>query len=235
MDSSVGAAGREHGRRSRIETVSVERRTRRPWDTRRASRSVTRGATPADHATVSMPTIILLATSGTPAARNATVVAAQLAKRLGAQLTIVHVVPPIEYRVGRLTPTLTITGRLADPKRNRVLSDALLIAASSGIAAHTALFAGSPSEAIVALAQQLGANLLVVGARPRRGLARPTGRIERRVQALAPCPVLAVPLDDPRPARVFDRRARIGAPLLRMLARVRGNHPYRPTFTHRST
>jgi ferredoxin len=123
-DTSVVAAGRDQARRTRIETARADRRTRRRWDTRRASRSVTRG---------SMPTVILIATSGMAAGRNATAVAAQLAKRLGAELTLVHVVAPIEYRVGRLTPTLTITGRLADPQRSPVLRDALLIAASSGV------------------------------------------------------------------------------------------------------
>ncbi|MBV9193649.1 MAG: universal stress protein, partial [Solirubrobacterales bacterium] len=49
---------------------------------------------------------ILLAASGSAASRRAAVIAADLARTFNAQLTILHVVAPVEYRVGRLAPTL---------------------------------------------------------------------------------------------------------------------------------
>ena len=52
---------------------------------------------------------ILLAASGSAASRPAAVVAADLASTFNAQLTILNVVAPVEYRVGRLAPTLPVT------------------------------------------------------------------------------------------------------------------------------
>ena len=144
---------------------------------------------------------ILLATSGSAAARHATVVAADLASAFAAELTIVHVVPAIEYRVGRLAPTLPITRRLDDPYASTVLLDARRIAWDGGAAARTVLIGGEPSQAIVALATRLDADLLVIAAKHRRGPARPVPSSGRWIQAHAPCPVLAVPADRGTPER----------------------------------
>ena len=174
----------------------ADRRRRRRSDPNHArpSRSDARAAVPTDdRGTASAPTKILLATSGSAAGRNATAVAAELAKSLVAELTIVHVVPAIEYRVGRLAPTLTLTGRLHDADVNPVLRDARQVASSMGVPAQSVLIAGSAPRVIVALADRLGADLLVIGATRRRGLAHMPGRTGRWVQAHAPCPVLAVP------------------------------------------
>ena len=175
------------------------RRPRSSVERPRPRRSDTRGVVPAyEGGTASSPTRVLLATSGSSAARNATAVAAELAKSLAAALTIVHVVPAIEYRVGRLTPTLTVSGRLRDPDTDPVLRDARQIALSVGVAAETVLMAGSPPRVIVALAERLGADLLVIGATHRRGPAQLVARTGRWIQGHARCPVLAVPNQSPR-------------------------------------
>jgi nucleotide-binding universal stress UspA family protein len=187
----------------------------------------------------------LLATSGSAAGRNATAVAAELAKSLAAELTIIHVVPAIEYRVGRLTPTLTATGRLHEPDANPILRDAVRIASSMGIPAHTMLIAGSPPRVIVALASRLNADLIVIGATHRRGPAQLLARTGRRVQAHAPCPVLAVPdhaareptgRPDRDPTGEHTRKALmlLVRRLLRLLQRDSRACGYRPS-TDRST
>ena len=129
---------------------------------------------------------ILLATNGSPAARRATGVAAELASAFAAELTVVHVVPAIEYRVGRLAPTLPITRRLDDPYASSVLLEARRIAWEKGSAARTALIAGEPPQAIVALAARLHADLGVTGVKRRRGPARPLARASPQAAA-APC------------------------------------------------
>jgi nucleotide-binding universal stress UspA family protein len=134
-----------------------------------------------------------MATSGSAAARRATGVAAELASAFTAELTVVHVVPAIEYRVGRLAPTLPITRRLDDPYASSVLLDARRIAWDKGAAARTVLIAGETPQAIVALATRLDADLLVVGANQRRRPAQLAARTRHWLQAHAPCPVLAVP------------------------------------------
>ena len=183
-----------------------------------------RAAVPTDdRGTASAPTRILLATSGSAAGRNAAALAAELAKGLVAQLTIVHVVPAIEYRVGRLTPTLTFIGRLHDPDANHVLRDACQVASSMGVAVQAVLVAGSPPQVIVALADRLGADLLVIGATHRHGLAHMLARTGRLVQAQAACPVLAVP--DKSARQPTDRRdltaEHVRAVLMKLVRRLR--------------
>jgi nucleotide-binding universal stress UspA family protein len=71
---------------------------------------------------------MLVAASGSLASRQATAVAANLASTFEVQLVILHVVPPVEYRVGRLAPTLPITRQLDDPLSNAVLLEARRVA-----------------------------------------------------------------------------------------------------------
>jgi universal stress protein A len=144
---------------------------------------------------------VLLAASGSVASRQATAVAADLASTFDAKLTILHVVPPVEYRVGRLAPTLPITRQLDDPLTSSVLLDARRIAWARGASAKTILVAGDPARVIVAVAGDLGADLLVIGSRPRPLPTTLVAKTRRWVQAHAPCPVLPVTTDRPASAR----------------------------------
>jgi len=131
---------------------------------------------------------IVLATSGSRASIEATVFAAQLAAALTASLRIVHVVPPIEYRVGAFAPMRAVPRRLTDPFENQVLCEARELAWRHGAAATLQLVAGNPPEAIVAAAAEARADLLVLGARRRaRQRAAPT---RRWIEAHAPCRIL---------------------------------------------
>lgn len=141
----------------------------------------------------------MVAVSAGDASRRATVVAADLADTFNAQLTILHVVPPLRYRVGRLAPTLPITQQLDDPLSNPVLLDARRSAWTHGMNPRTILVAGDPNQTIVAVAAELGADLLVIGTRPRLLPGGPAARRGRWLHAHAPCPVLAVTCDPPTP------------------------------------
>jgi nucleotide-binding universal stress UspA family protein len=85
---------------------------------------------------------ILHATSGSLAARAATVVAAELAAGFEAQLITVHVIVAENCRVGRMAPTLPITRRLDDPYTDPVLLDARRVAWARGVSTELALIAG---------------------------------------------------------------------------------------------
>jgi nucleotide-binding universal stress UspA family protein len=111
----------------------------------------------------------------------------------------VHVVPAIEYRVGRLAPTLPITRTLDDPYASSVLHDARRIAWNRGVAARTVLIAGETPRAIVALATRLHADLLAIAEEPGHKLWPIPSRTRRWLKTHAPCPVLAVPADRPPP------------------------------------
>lgn len=135
---------------------------------------------------------VLLATSGSPASRRATAVAAGLASTFDAELVILHVVAPIQYRVGRLAPTLPITRRLDDPLTNAVLLDARRIAWAHSASTKTILVAGDAAHVIVTVAGELGADLLVIGKNPHRIPSALTAKTRRWVHSHAPCPVLPV-------------------------------------------
>jgi len=87
---------------------------------------------------------LLLAASGREASRHATDVAAELASTFDAELVILHVVAPVEYRVGRLAPTLPISRRLDDPLTSPVFLEARRVAWARGTSAKTILVAGDP-------------------------------------------------------------------------------------------
>jgi nucleotide-binding universal stress UspA family protein len=143
---------------------------------------------------------LLVAVSGSDASRRAAAVAADLANTFDARLTILHVVPPLRYRFGRLAPTLPITQRLDDPLGSPVLLDARRIAWAGGVSASTILIAGDPRHVIVTVARDLGADLLVIGTKPRLLPARVAARQRRWVHTRAPCPVLPVSSAAPQPA-----------------------------------
>jgi nucleotide-binding universal stress UspA family protein len=79
---------------------------------------------------------LLLAASGSQASRQATAVAADLASTFDAQLMILHVVPSVAYRVGRLAPTLPIPRKLDDPLTSSVLLEARRVAWARGVSAR---------------------------------------------------------------------------------------------------
>jgi nucleotide-binding universal stress UspA family protein len=109
--------------------------------------------------------VIVLATSGSRSAIEATVFAAELAVAFNAALRIVHVVPPIEYKVGRLAPMRPVQRKLTDPFESLVLRQARELAWRHGAAATLQLLSGEPPRAIVAAAASNHADLLVIGAR----------------------------------------------------------------------
>jgi nucleotide-binding universal stress UspA family protein len=140
--------------------------------------------------------VIVLATSGSPASIRATVFAAQLAG-IGAVLRIVHVIAPVEYRVGRLAPMRPVQRRLTDPFQSPVLRQARELAWRHGSAVSLQLVAGDPPASIIAAAHDAFADVLVIGGRPQaRWRVAPT---RRWVQARAPCRVFTTPTGGKRP------------------------------------
>lgn len=140
--------------------------------------------------------MIVLATSGSRASIEATVFAAELAAALTASLRIVHVVPPIEYRVGAFAPMRAVPRRLTDPFENQVLCDARELAWRHGTAATLQLVAGNPPEAIVDAVAEAHADLLVLGA--RRSVRPRSAPTRRWIEAHAPCRILTTSARDSR-------------------------------------
>ncbi len=136
---------------------------------------------------------IIWATDGSQSADRALEFAKSLASADGAQLLAVH---SVEY--------LAVAGRGAklpvnadEDERESKISHQISELAAQGLNAEIKVVRGSatgPAHAIVEVAQQEGADLIVAGTRGHTvlvGLA--VGSVTQRLLHLAPCPVLVVP------------------------------------------
>ena len=138
---------------------------------------------------------ILVGTDFSEASDEARRVAIEVARRLGAELEIVHVEEPLPayaFSEGAL-PDLP---RLQEEVRiwaERQLEDLARGARASGVSTTTAVLLGVPASAIVEAARTARADLIVVGTHGRTGLERVLlGSVAERVVRNAPCAVLTV-------------------------------------------
>ncbi|OLC00879.1 MAG: hypothetical protein AUH30_01530 [Candidatus Rokubacteria bacterium 13_1_40CM_68_15] len=121
--------------------------------------------------------------------------AIELARRLGAELEIVHVEEPLPayaFSEGAL-PDLP---RLQEEVRSwaeREVEQQAKEARAAGVPVTTAVLLGTPANAIVETARTDGADLIVVGTHGRTGFERILlGSVAERVVRNASCPVLTV-------------------------------------------
>lgn len=137
---------------------------------------------------------VLVATDGSPAAAAAVRAAAELTASLGpqARLDVVAVVDYLEVPAALARHPASAPDLLAE-EAAAALAAAREIAAAFGVDARTQQRAGDTVEAILALAKELGADLLVAGARGRGRLARfVLGSVVERLVRTGPLPVLVV-------------------------------------------
>jgi nucleotide-binding universal stress UspA family protein len=147
-----------------------------------------------------MPYTHLLAPSdGTDLSRRAVEQAATLAATLGARLTVLHAqesLPMPIVGMGDSLDSRTVEWLLqaARQESERILSEALASAAAAGITAGREQVQGStPHQAILAAAERLGCDLIVMASHGRRGIGGLLlGSETQRVLLRAPCPVLVV-------------------------------------------
>lgn len=141
-----------------------------------------------------MFTKILMATDGSPYSDKALDAAITIAKAFKAKLYIIHVVE--EDRVAIATSS-TVPIVVADIVNSmvkageEVLRKAKEKAASAGVDAETILERGNAADKIIETADRLGVDLIVVGSRGLRGLARfLLGSVSEKVVRHANRPVL---------------------------------------------
>jgi nucleotide-binding universal stress UspA family protein len=138
---------------------------------------------------------ILHPTDFSPAAEAATELAIDLARRLDADLTLLNVyaVPVYTGPLGDayVVPTELVQKLSADAEAN--LQEVCDRAIRAGVRATTAAVEGIPSEAIVALADSRGMDLIVMGTHGLTGFKHLLlGSVAERVLRGASCPVLTV-------------------------------------------
>ena len=147
------------------------------------------------------PTKILLATDGSEQAALAAQTAADLANKTNSELHIVHVRARItpHYPGYYIGPEVVEEAEERERKHLDREAQRLLdtqveqVRAAGGSVAQPHLRFGRPDEEIVALAEELGATLIVLGSRGRGGIRRALmGSVSDSVVRHAHCPVLVV-------------------------------------------
>jgi nucleotide-binding universal stress UspA family protein len=149
---------------------------------------------------------IVCGVDGSSDSRRALEVAAQYARQLGARLIIVNVVPmrdPVvpspSHRYAAMGRPATLTPQMLDAstKAEMEASQALLEQLAAGAEADGAevrTMVGIPAEQLAELADDVGAELIVVGSRGRGAFrAAFLGSVSNSLVGIARCPVLVVP------------------------------------------
>lgn len=145
------------------------------------------------------PTNVLAATDGSPQAHLALQMAVDLSSRTGAELHIVHVGelaamyhPEMRGYAYRHEASEQEARRLLDEESERLRSAGVNVAK-----AHLRM--GRADVEIIELAEELGADVIVVGSRGLGGIRRAlVGSVSDSIVHHAPCPVLVVRKKDAR-------------------------------------
>ena len=135
--------------------------------------------------------------------------AIQFANRVGAKLTLLHVLEPVFHDLG------LGLGQIEHEPVKRAhweahLAELAALVRSFGLSADTVVCGGIPSHSILACALKRQCDLIVMGTHGRRGLSNGRfGSVAEAVLRQATCPVLTVrnPKFSPDPRRVISETA----------------------------
>ena len=144
-----------------------------------------------------MFTRIVVGTDGSETAAEAVRQAADLAKLAGAQLTIVSAYEPVSQRrvEGEQLDVPADVQHEIGPREdvNLILDGAAAEAKKAGIEVQTHPVEADPAEAILNVAEEIGADLIVVGNKGMTGARRfLLGSVPNKVSHHAPCSVIIV-------------------------------------------
>jgi universal stress protein A len=116
-----------------------------------------------------------------------------LAERCGATLTLLHVVEyvPVEPMGEALLPAVQIEGELVERAKTRLAELSAKLALNH---CDSLIRTGNIKSEVVRIAQERGADLIVIGSRERHGVSILFNFTEDTVLHAAPCDVLAVRL-----------------------------------------
>jgi nucleotide-binding universal stress UspA family protein len=137
------------------------------------------------------PTKILLAIDASEEADLATRKAVDLADEINSELYVVHVGQLPNFLMG--SPGIDLYDEIEQESREVFRKLVWRVKVAGGTVARAYLRMGGVDLEIVALAKELGADLIVMGSRGRRGIRRAIeGSVSDAVICHAPCPVLVV-------------------------------------------
>jgi nucleotide-binding universal stress UspA family protein len=135
---------------------------------------------------------ILIATDGSPSAREAVEFGLELAAEQGSNVTFVTVAPGVDVVPMGGFGAVSVPHELTD-NEELPLDEARELAEQAGVRAHQRLLQGDPADEIVAFADVIDANLIVVGSRGHGALASALlGSVSRGILSETRRPVLVV-------------------------------------------
>lgn len=136
---------------------------------------------------------ILIAIDGSPSAQEAVDFGLELGADQGATVTFVHVVPMLDVvPSGGFGLTGAVEHHVTESD-TELLEDARARAEEAGVTAYTRLLRGEPADEIVAYADTVDADLIVVGSRGHGAVTSALlGSVSREILREARRPVLVV-------------------------------------------
>jgi nucleotide-binding universal stress UspA family protein len=140
---------------------------------------------------------IIIATDFSDDAANATDYGFHLAKRLGAKVLLLHVVPLGTYVTAATSAPLPAEAidAIAAAARTNLSEQSKKLSKSTGVASEVLVVDGPPPATIADLAKAQSADLVVMGTRGKTGLKHVLlGSVAEHVVRNSPVPVLVVPL-----------------------------------------
>jgi nucleotide-binding universal stress UspA family protein len=147
---------------------------------------------------------ILIATDGSEPAQAAVETGLELASDEGAQAIFVHVTSMLDLGTDWDAGVDVPPERVPSPENDPVLGAALKLAAQNGVSSRAELLIGYPPRQIARLANDVEADVVVVGARPLGKVKRVLlGSASRELLSLTSRPVLIVSANrirEPAPA-----------------------------------
>ena len=140
------------------------------------------------------PTRILLATDGSASSVEAARKAAGMAHAFGAELHVVHVMPVTQpyHLVGTDAEGPSLYEEDKQWAQELLDGQVRKLEEEGANVAKAYLRTGEPDAEVVALGEDIGADMIVVGSRGMGRLRRPIGSVSSSIVAHAHCPVLVV-------------------------------------------
>jgi nucleotide-binding universal stress UspA family protein len=145
-----------------------------------------------------MTETIVVGTDGSETARRAVDEAVRLAKALGAELHLVSAFEPLRgaHVAGAPTGTAKVWAPLPDSLVDATVQEAAAAIRAGGLEVHPHTVQSAPADALLDVAYEVGASMIVVGNRGMHGARRfVLGSVPNKVSHQARCNVLIVSTD----------------------------------------
>ncbi len=140
------------------------------------------------------PKTILVPTDFSEPARTALDYAVELAEKLGAKVHVTHAfeLPLVGFPDGVMTISAEMATRITVAAQ-RALDDIVAMHRTRAIELQTSLVQGDPREAVLGVAKEIEADLIVMGTHGRRGIARALiGSVAESIVRTSSIPVLTL-------------------------------------------